>query len=36
MEMKQLVSMQREFFLSNVTKDIQFRKEQLLTPFLKV
>lgn len=29
MEMKQLVSMQREFFLSNATKDIWFRKEQL-------
>lgn len=29
MEMKELVSLQREFFLSNATKDIQFRKEQL-------
>jgi len=29
MEMKQIVSLQREFFLSNVTKDIQFRKVQL-------
>lgn len=29
MEMKQIVSLQREFFLSNVTKDIEFRKEQL-------
>ena len=29
MEMKQLVSLQREFFLSNVTKNIEFRKEQL-------
>ncbi len=29
MEMKELVSLQREFFLTNVTKDIQFRKEQL-------